>query len=80
MAVDLPSAEEGASNEAAVESKDEKEIINLVNGVPRYLLVFGLMCALFCVSFAFIPSSPSSRCTSKLNQSRPDFNGRYDHR
>ena len=61
MAIDLPSAEEGASNEAAVESKDKKEIINLVNGVPRYLLVFGLMCALFCVSFVSLPYFPSSR-------------------
>lgn len=30
--------------------RHEKEVINLVNGVPRYLLAFGLICSVFCVS------------------------------
>ena len=54
MAADLPSAEEGSLNNIAVSTDGGEEVvINLVNGAPRYLLAFGLMCALFCVSLAF---------------------------
>ena len=36
--------------EASPTVSHEKEVINLVNGVPRYLLAFGLICSVFCVS------------------------------
>ena len=51
-AADLSSAEQGSLNETPVTSDDGKEEVNSVNGLPRYLLAFGLMCALFCVSLA----------------------------
>ena len=51
-AADLSSAEEGSPGEKDVASNDGTGVINLVNGLPRYLLTFGLMCALFCVSLA----------------------------
>lgn len=53
IAADFPSAEEGSLDNIAVSIDGGEEVINLVNGAPRYLLAFGLMCALFCVSVSF---------------------------
>ena len=48
--IDPAGIEKSSSSDESSESKDEKEVANLVKGISRYLLAFGLVCSVFCVS------------------------------
>lgn len=46
--IDPTIIEKGPSSDESSDSKDEKEVTNLVKGISRYLLAFGLVCSVFC--------------------------------
>lgn len=48
--MDLEGTEKSSSSDKSSDNRDEKEVANLVTGIPRYLLAFGLVCSVFCVS------------------------------
>lgn len=46
--IDPTIIEKGSSSDESSDNKDEKEVTNLVKGISRYLLAFGLVCSVFC--------------------------------
>jgi len=46
----LSSKKKDSSGQEATPIEPEKKVVNFVKGVPRYLLAFGVICSVFCVS------------------------------